>query len=104
MSVVIVGGNECMIRQYLTLCKQYNCRAKVLIEMRGTVRNKIGNPDLMVLFTSTLSHKMLRCAMSVTKGGNTVIARSHTSSMSALKEILEKHATKSEEKMLCRKN
>lgn len=30
MSVVIVGGNECMVRQYKNLCKEYSCRAKVL--------------------------------------------------------------------------
>ena len=29
MSVVIVGGNECMVRQYMDLCRQYRCRAKV---------------------------------------------------------------------------
>jgi hypothetical protein len=32
MSVVIVGGNERMIRQYEQLCKSYSCKAKVYIE------------------------------------------------------------------------
>ena len=59
--------------------------------MSGGLRNKIGSPDLLVLFTSTMSHKMLHCALSETRGGNTVIARSHSSSMAALKNILETH-------------
>ena len=91
MSVVIIGGNECMERQYKDLCEEYSCRAKVFTKMSGGLRNKIGSPDLLVLFTSTMSHKMLHCALSETQGGNTVIARSHSSSMAALKNILETH-------------
>ena len=91
MSVVIIGGNECMERQYKDLCEDYSCRAKVFTKMSGGLRNKIGSPDLLVLFTSTMSHKMLHCALSETRGGNTVIARSHSSSMAALKNILETH-------------
>ena len=91
MSVVIIGGNECMERQYKDLCEEYSCRAKVFTKMSGGLRNKIGSPDLLVLFTSTMSHKMLHCSLSETRGGNTVIARSHSSSMAALKNILETH-------------
>ena len=91
MSIVIIGGNECMERQYKDLCEEYSCRAKVFTKMSGGLRNKIGSPDLLVLFTSTMSHKMLHCALSETRGGNTVIARSHSSSMAALKNILETH-------------
>ena len=92
MSVVIIGGNECMERQYKDLCQEYRCRAKVFTKMNGGLRNKIGNPDLLVLFTSTMSHKMMRCALSETKGQGMTIARSHSSSMAALKSILETHA------------
>lgn len=89
MSVVIVGGNECMVRQYKDLCKEYKCRAKVFTKMTAEMRNKIGSPDLMVLFTRTMSHKMVRCALNEAKGQDTVVARSQSSSMSALKSILE---------------
>lgn len=90
MSVVIVGGNECMIRQYINLCEEYKCKAKVYSKMTKELRN-MGSPDLLVLFTNTVSHKMVRCALSETKGLNTRIARSHSSSMAALKTILEEY-------------
>ncbi len=90
MSVVIVGGNECMIRQYKDLCNEYKCKAKIYLKMARGLKN-IGTPDLLVLFTSTVSHKMIRCALSEVKGRNIKIARSHTSSIAALKSILEKH-------------
>ncbi len=91
MSVVIVGGNECMVRQYKDLCKEYKCKAKVYPKMAGGLRD-IGSPDLLVLFTNTVSHKMIRCALNKTKGMNVKVARSHSSSMAALKMILEEHA------------
>ena len=91
MSVVIVGGNDCMVRQYKDVCREYQCRAKVFTQMRDGLKERLGQPDLMVLFTSTMSHKMLRCALKEAKGSNTVIARSHTSSIEALRGILETH-------------
>ena len=91
MSVVIVGGNECMVRQYKDLCKTYCCRAKVFPKMNGSLRNKIGCPDLLVLFTNTMSHKMLQCALNETRGLDIIVARSHSSSMAALKSILDEH-------------
>lgn len=91
MSVVIVGGNECMTRRYKELCSEYNCKAKIYPKMENGLRN-IGAPDLLVLFTGTVSHKMIQFALRETKGQHTKTVRSHSSSMSALKNILEEHA------------
>ncbi len=93
MSVVIVGGNDCMIRKYKELCEQYKCSAKVFTHMKTDLKRKIGTPDLLVLFTGTISHKMVRCAINETKGLPTQIERSHSSSVSALKNILEIHTS-----------
>lgn len=54
--------------------------------------SKVGSPDLLVLFTGTMSHKMLQGALCAVKGKHTVIARSHSSSMAALRGILQQHA------------
>ena len=91
MSVIILGGNECMERQYKDLCKQYNCKAKVFIKPSGSLKNKLGNPDLMICFTSCLSHKVLKNAQNEIKGCRTEVEHSKTASMSALRSILEKH-------------
>lgn len=92
MSVVIVGGNDCMVRRYKELCSEYNCQARVFTQMRDGLKNKFGSPDLLVLFTSTMSHKMMHCALNEVKGMNIPIERCHTSSASALRNILENHA------------
>ena len=92
MSIVIVGGNECMTRQYKELCGEFNCTAKVYPKTTSGLKS-IGSPDLLVLFTNTVSHKMVRCALNETKGRNTKIVRSHRSSMAALRSILEEHVS-----------
>ena len=94
MSVVIVGGHDRMVRRYKDLCKEYQCSAKVFTQMRTGLRDLIGQPDLLVLFTSTMSHKMLRSALVDTRGGDTVVVRSHTSSMEALRGILDEHTAR----------
>lgn len=91
MSIVIIGGNDRMIYQYKDLCKEYHCRAKVFTQMQGAMKKKIGVPDLIVLFTGTVSHKMVNCAIFEAKRLNLPLARSHTSSLNALRNILEEH-------------
>ena len=63
MSVVILGGNECMERQYKDLCRDYKCRVKVFIKPVGNLKNKMGQPDLMIFFTSICPTKccVARC-------------------------------------------
>ena len=92
MSVVIVGGNECMVRQYKDLCSRYNCSAKVYARMSSGLRD-IGSPDLVVLFMNTVSHKMVHCTLNNLKSDRVRIARAQSSSISALRRILDAHAT-----------
>ena len=93
MSIVILGGNECMERRYKELCASYACQAKVFTKP-GSLKNKLGSPDLTIFFTNTMSHKLVNSALCELKGQNTVIERCHSSSLSALRGILEKHAAR----------
>lgn len=88
MSIAIVGGNDRMVRNYKDLCKSYNYKAKVFTQPAG-IREKIGSPDLLILFTNTVSHKMVQAALASTSLKEDQIVRCHSSSISALKGILE---------------
>ena len=68
MSVVILGGNECMERRYRELCESYQCQSKIFTKPAGGLRNKLGSPDLTIFFTNTMSHKMVQGALSELKG------------------------------------
>lgn len=90
MSIVILGGNECMERQYSNVCRKYGCKAKVFCKPCADMKNRIGTPDLLIVFTHTISHKMVQCALTGVCG-ETKVVRSHTSSMKSLETILNEH-------------
>lgn len=90
MSVVIVGGHDRMVCQYKKICKEYHCKAKVFTQMTAKLKEQIGTPDLVILFTNTVSHKMVRCAITEAERCHANIVRCHTSSRNALSEILER--------------
>ncbi len=89
MSVAIIGGNECMVCQYEKICKDYGCKAKVFAKERSGFKKKIGTPDLMIVFTNTVSHKMVNSAVTEAKRNKIQVARAHSSSAAALINVLE---------------
>ena len=88
MSVVIIGGHDRMVRQYKEICENHKYKAKVFTQMKTGLDKLIGRPDLLILFTNTVSHKMVKCALDEV-GASTDIVRCHTSSGNALNGILE---------------
>lgn len=92
MSIVIVGEHDRMVCQYKKICKQFKCKAKVFTHMSADLNKQLGSPDLFVLFTNTVSHKMVKCALDEAKRSNAKVVRSHTSSSAALTEILTQEA------------
>ena len=71
------------------VCKSFNCKAKIFTQMSATLSKQIGNPDVLVLFTNTVSHKMVKTALDEVDSTRTDVVRCHTSSKNALTEILE---------------
>ena len=67
MSIVIIGGNERMKRQYEEICENFGCTAKVYPKEKGAIKKKIGKPDLLICFTTTVSHKMVNVAKQESK-------------------------------------
>lgn len=92
MSITIIGGNDCMVSNYKNLCKEYSHKAKVFTQPAGSMKKQIGSPDMLILFTNTVSHKMVHCALSAVDGKCPNIVRCHSSSISALRDILEQHS------------
>ena len=92
MSIVIVGGNERMERQYMDICKKYNHKVKTFIKPVSSLKKKIGEPDLMIFFTNCMSHKMVHCALDEVKGSRTKVERLQSASVASLKGVLDKYS------------
>lgn len=78
MSVVIIGGHDRMVRQYKEICRNHKYKAKVFTQMCTGLDKQIGSPDLLILFTSTVSHKMIRCVLEEVDEQRTDVVRCHT--------------------------
>ena len=48
MSVVIIGGNERMERQYQQICKTYGYKAKVLQRKQARLKEKSDSPTYLL--------------------------------------------------------
>lgn len=90
MSVVIVGGHDRMVCQYMKICKNYKCKAKVFTQMSASMDKQMGSPDLFILFTNTVSHKMVKTAVDEAKKNNVQVVRCHTSSGSGTGKYSER--------------
>ena len=56
----------------------------------GKLKTQIGQPDLIILFTSTVAHKMVHCALKEAETSYQIrVERSHSSSASALENVLQ---------------
>ncbi len=91
MNIVIVGGNDCMHCQYKKICKEYGCKCKVFTQCPANFQNQIGSPELIVVFTKTVAHKMLKCACKQAEKTGTKIRYVHSSGAVALQEALAQH-------------
>ena len=73
--------------------KSTKCKAKVFTQMSGNLSEKIGSPDLLILFTNTVSHKMVHCAVTEAERCKAQMGRCHAGSGNALNEILQNACT-----------
>ncbi len=88
MSIVIVGGYDRVATRYQDICKSFNHNSKVFTQMPTDFENKLGTPDLMVVFTGTCSHKMLGAVKKSPEKRGVPVEHVHSSSVSALKQLL----------------
>ena len=89
MSIVLVGGHDRMHDEYKEICSRRGHRVKVYTQMPARFDKAIGNPDGIVLFTSTVSHKMIHTAVKEAKKKNIKVLRSHSSSATSLEDVLK---------------
>lgn len=89
MNLVVVGGNEKMKKDYISMAKQRGYKAKVFFNMSPKVKKCVGDPEAIVILTSAVSHKMVISVEEQAKKRNIPIVRHRNSSKVAFKECLE---------------
>ena len=90
MTLLVVGGNERMKRDYIDIGKEEGYKTKVILHMLARALKDIGRPDVVVLFTSTASHKVKYVVDTQAKKRNIPIIRHYNNSKVSFKECIEK--------------
>lgn len=93
MSIVLVGGHDRMQDEYKVIADKHGHRLKVFTQMPARFDKSIGSPDAIVLFTSTVSHKMVMTAVKEAKKKKIPVVRCHSSSGNSLEETFKQLKT-----------
>ena len=94
MSVVIVGGHDRMNCRYKEICKKHGCKCKVFTQCPANFQNQIGSPDIVIVFVSTVAHKMLNMASVQAKKTGAHVVHCASSSAFALENALSQYSAR----------
>lgn len=94
MSVVIVGGHDRMNCRYKEICKKHGCKCKVFTQCPANFQNQIGSPDIVIVFVSTVAHKMLNIASVQAKKTGAHVVHCASSSACALENALSQYSAR----------
>jgi len=61
MSIVIIGGHDRMVRQYETICKKHNCKAKIFTQMPSCLNKKIGPGFSRIIYEHSFTQNGTLC-------------------------------------------
>lgn len=89
MSIVLIGGHDRMHCIYSDICNKCGHRVKIFTQGDNTMEKQIGSADAMIIFTSTVSHNMVKRACKTAKKKSIPVYRSHCSSGCALENLLD---------------
>lgn len=90
MTLLVVGGNERMKRDYINLGKQKGYKTKVILNMSSKALKDFGTPSAVVMFTSTVSHKLKTVVETQAKKKDIPVIRHYNNSKVSFKECLNK--------------
>ncbi len=89
MCVLILGGHECMEKDYKAMLGEKGYNTKIYTKMPSGLKKRIGNPDAIVLFTSTISHSMAEMAIRDAKRKKIPVIKVRNSSKVAFSSCIE---------------
>ena len=89
MSILLVGGHDSMHDAYKNIGNRHGHNVKVFTQMPAKFDKVIGRPDVIVLFTSTVSHKMVMTAVKEAKKKKIPVFRCHNSSALSLENSIK---------------
>lgn len=97
MCVALVGGMDRLKRDYENAAKRCGVKLKVFTGKESCLVDKMGNPDMAILFTSMISHNARTEVMQKSRSLGIPVTFLHSNGVSSLRTCLTELMTKKEE-------
>jgi hypothetical protein len=89
MSLVLIGGMDRLVREYIFIAHNYGIKLKVLTKLSKNMDEKIKYADGVIIFTDKISHKAKNEAVKSAKNNRVPIFFCHSSGVCSLKNCLD---------------
>lgn len=88
MCVTLIGGMDRLKAEYTAAARECGCKLKCLGRNEQNFREKIGSPDMLIVFTNKVSHEAKRKAAEIARSRSIPIRLAHSCGVSTLKAAL----------------
>lgn len=86
MCAALIGGMDRLRKDYITTAKGLGVDLKVFTGQERSIRNQLGELDMMILFTGKVSHAAKAEAIKHAKSRGIPVRMVHSSGVSALRK------------------
>ena len=89
MCAALVGGMDRLRQEYIDTAKGLGVNLKVFTGQERSIKSQLGELDMMILFTSKVSHAARMEAVKHAKSNKIPLHMIHSSGVSALRKCIE---------------
>lgn len=94
MCITLVGGMDRLKPDYMQTCKEAGHEVKCITKNERNFTGKIGNPNLILVFTNKISHSARDKAILIAKRKGIPLEMLHSCGVSSLKQFLRESSRK----------
>lgn len=92
MCAALIGGMDRLRKDYIDTARDLGVDLKVFTGQERSIKNQLGELDLVILFTSKLSHAARKEAIKHAKTRRIPLRMIHASGVSSLRKCIEEVA------------
>lgn len=92
MCITLIGGMDRLKADYMAAAQADGHELKCISRNERNFTDKIGSPDIVLIFTNKVSHEAKRKALQTAKSRGIPLEMIHSCGLSSLKEFLRKRS------------
>lgn len=91
MCVTLVGGMDRLKAEYMAAAREHGCSLRCVPRNERHFEGKIGNPDMLIIFTNKISHEAKRKASDLGRARGIPVCLAHSCGVSTLRDCIRQN-------------